>query len=375
MNDKINIDDSNIRLLAVGDVMLGDHPVCFGHGVRSTVERFGFQYIFEDVIKTQLNTDLLFGNLEAMFSQDTQSSGLYDLEMKGKAEYASKLAEVGFNVMSVSNNHALQHGLDVFENTVSVLKEAGIHPVGICLNNRSNDYKFEKNGVKIAVVSYSMRPEKYYKGDIPYAIGHESDILDHICDLKANHSHVVVSVHWGEEYVHYPSVDQVRFARKMVDSGASLIIGHHPHVLQGVEHYNGGYIAYSLGNYVFDHWQKETRETLILDCEFGKDRIERFELIPILIDKSFQPKRLHGKEAERLRETLETYSKAIPSLAEVVNGDEAMEEYMNGASKAYKKYRIESYMYFLRNIYKYKFSVLVDSMMRFLKRRINPDHP
>jgi len=375
MNDAYRRDTRSIRFLAVGDVMLGDHPVCFGHGVRSTIEQRGFSFIFEHVKKIQLEPDLMFGNLETVLAPDMGTSGLYDLEMKGKTEYAHELSEVGFNVMSVANNHAMQHGIDAFRHTVSELKKSGIHPVGVVDNQKSNCFSFEKCGIKIAVIGYSFRPEKYDNGNIPYAVGQASKLLEHVGELRSHYSHVIVSIHWGEEYIHYPSVEQVKLAKRIIDAGASLIIGHHPHVLQGVEEYNNGIIVYSLGNYIFDHWQRETRETIIFDCQFGKDRVQCFKVIPVYINKNYQPVIQTGKEGERIEKLIKKYSSAIGPMNYAVDSDALNKMYQEKARKAYAKYRMESYLYFLKNIYKYKLSVLMDSLLRFLKRRVDPTHP
>jgi len=367
-------DRESIHFLAVGDISLGDHPVCFGHGIRSTIEKHGFPFLFKDVASTLSRSDILFGNLETVLPQENGGKRLHDIEMKGKSEYAAELSKIGFNVMSVANNHAMQHGQKAFDETITALKNNNIEPIGINDTGKSNCFSFEKNTVNLSIIGYSFRPEKYSKNNISYALGEENLLIEHIRQLKQNKSNVIVSIHWGEEYIHYPSADQVYFSKKIIDAGACLILGHHPHVLQGIEKYNGGVIVYSMGNFIFDMWQKQTRETMIFDCHIGENGIKRYSYVPIYVNKNYQPIILTGKDADKLCSKTERYTNAIYPMNSLLDTTKSMQAYKKTAAKAYLKYRIASYLYFIRNIYKYKFSVLIDSLIRFLKRRVNPEH-
>ena len=101
---------------------------------------------------------------------------------------------------------------------------------------------------------------------------------------------MVVSIHWGVEYEEAPTERQITFAHLAIDSGASLVLGHHPHVIQPVEEYEDGYIFYSLGNFVFDQmWSEETRIGLIARIFFQGGEIERVETIEVTIYDSHQP--------------------------------------------------------------------------------------
>ena len=364
-----------IHLLAVGDVMLGDHPVCFGHGIRSTIEKYGFQYLFAHTENILADSDVLFGNLETVLHPEDNTSTLYNMEMKGKSEYAQELAKIGFNVMSMANNHAMQYGADAYNHTVKLLRDSGIEPVGVNDNGKSNIYLYTKDGINLAFVGYSFRPEKYADAGISYAQGDELTILEQIHSLNKDDTRVIVSVHWGEEYLHYPSVAQVHLAKRMIDAGASIILGHHPHVLQGVEEYSNGIIVYSLGNYIFDSWDRSTRESIIFDCKIDKSGALNYSIIPTFINRNYQPVILIGKEKQKLMNKIKNYSNGIIALNAISDTPDLVMIYQNKAEKAYFKYRIGAYLYFLRNIYKYKISVISHSLTRFIKRRINPDHP
>lgn len=367
--------DESIHLCAVGDVSLGDHPVCFGHGVRSMIDKHGLPFLFDKTSDALSHADIVFGNLETVLPKDIDSAELFDMEMKGKSEYASELAKVGFNVMSVANNHAMQHGDMAFKDTVSILKENNITPIGVNDANGSSCFFYNKKSTKIAMIGYSFRPEKYSKTGALYAVGEEQSVLGQIKQLKKNGVQIIVSLHWGEEYLHYPSIEQVRLARDIIDAGACLILGHHPHVLQGVEEYNNGIIVYSMGNYIFDMWQIRTRETMIFECHIDQNGIKSHSYLPIYVNQYFQPFILTGERAKKLNSKIQNYSKAIDSISKIKDSEKAMLEYNGAAEKAYTKYRMESYIYFIRNIYKYKPAVLINSLTRFIKRRLNSAHP
>lgn len=364
-----------ISLTAVGDVSLGDHPVCFGHGVRSKIDHHGLDFLFSDVLADLGNSDIVFGNLETVLPNNKNSNDLFDMEMKGRSEYAAALSDVGFNIMSIANNHAMQHGDDAFHETVSNLNKYNIFPVGIDENGKSNCYQFARNGIKIAMIAYSLRPEKYSKSGALYAQPRNQNIIKQVESLYKDGYQIIVSLHWGEEYLHYPSPEQVSLAHHIADSGACLIIGHHPHVLQGIEKYNKTVIVYSLGNFIFDMWQKSTRESVIFKCNLSKNGVESYELIPVLANRHYQPIKLDSNSADKLLKKINTYSELIKEPRNPRNLKTEMEEYNQLAQKAYTRYRMQSYTYFLTHIYMYKPEVLFKSLTRFIKRRINPEHP
>lgn len=367
--------EATLRLLAVGDVMLGDHPVCFGHGIRSTIERSGLDSLFEHVRPALENADLLIGNLECVLSDaGFEPNTLRKAEMRGKPEYAAGLRKVGFGAMSLANNHAMQHGSEAFAETVEALRANDIAPLGINEDGVSNCVIIEKSDIQIALVGYSLITEKYCNGRLPYATGDEKTICDHVHELRKQNYVPVVSLHWGEEYLPYPSPRQIHFGHQLVDAGATLILGHHPHVLQGIEQYRHGCIVYSMGNFVFDDWRAACRETLILECEISKDNVIKTRYTPVLINGKYQPTIAEPKVAARIQEKIQMYSDAIrPERQEDLR--RSTEQYLILARRAYRKARAESYLYFIAHLYRYKLSIIFSSFGRFVLRRLNPSHP
>lgn len=363
-----------INLKAVGDLMLGDHPVCFGHGVRSVIEQRGFGFIKARLGNILANTDIVFGNLETVLSNNgLDPDSLASAELRGRPEEAKELAAMGFNFINVANNHALQHGIEAFDETVDLLANSQIEVVGLADGLRCQVKQFKKNDQEVLILSYSLRPEKYYKGDvIRYAQVTEDVILAHVKELRhKKQAPIVLSLHWGEEYLNYPSRSQVDFAHSLVDSGVNLILGHHPHVLQGVEKYKGGVIAYSLGNFIFDKWQRNPRESVIIDCHLNHNGVIDYKLIPILINRNYQPVIVSEKQGKKILQRLKKYTYALKNIesgkAGYVDWDQ---DYQEMAKRAYLKFRMQSYIYFILHIYKYQSRIVFGSLFRFVQRRL-----
>jgi poly-gamma-glutamate synthesis protein (capsule biosynthesis protein) len=358
-----------MKLIAVGDLMLGDHPVCFGHGVRSTIESKGFDFIFEDTTDCLKGADIIFGNLETVLSDyNYRPNNLISGELRGSPICAQGLAKVGFSILNLANNHILQHGENSFHETITNLRHQGITPLGL-KSSKSKDSEVvfveDELGVTVALIGFSMRPEKHHEYEMLYSIASEGEVIRQVEGLIAKFDGtVVVSLHWGEEYLNVPSFEQVSFARKLIEKGVSLIIGHHPHVLQGVERYRSGVIVYSLGNFVFDKWQRNPRETAIFSCDISNHGVSDFSMTPVYINRMFQPQIAKGKNARRINEKIKCYSDAIANIT-----SEDKDLYHKQSERAYLKFRIQSYIYFFTNIYRYRQRVIWSSLFRFIKRR------
>lgn len=361
-----------VSLVAVGDIMLGDQPACIGHGVRSKAEAKGIPFLFERV-RDLMRSDVLFGNLETVLSdRGCDEKIIRSVEFRGRPAYAAGLAATGFKVMSVANNHAMQYEDQAFHESAEALRANGIFPLGIAeRDGKSNCYAFARGEVRIKCFAYSYRPDNHRKEGVLYATENRL-ALDQIREAKAGGHAVVVSLHWGDEFLHVPSRHQIQLAHSMIDAGACLIIGHHPHVLQGIERYKNGYIAYSLGNFIADFWQVSVRKSGLLKCSIGKDGVENLEFVPLLINRDFQPSIPTADVAARMRAEMEEYNRAILSEAEGLGTGE-QPEYIQAAEKAYRKYRMQSYLYFLRNLPRYRPSMVVQSFTRFTARRLAED--
>jgi len=184
------------------------------------------------------------------------------------------------------------------------------------------------------------------------AIACDEDVKADIGKAKERADIVIVSFHWGWEYSDHPDKETRELAHLAVESGANLVIGHHPHVIQGVEVYRGGLICYSLGNFIFDQRGTRTRRGLILRCSIGKSDVQRVELLPVIIDAmNLQPSLATGEVAESILIELKRLSKqlgttlkleenvAVIDLAtglDVVHDrDNTFDEYSHGLARIY----------------------------------------
>ncbi len=163
---------------------------------------------------------------------------------------AKYLQVVGIKAVNLANNHTFDYGPDGFRQTLSVLENSGVGYFGVTETGIQSPYLFQANGLNIAVLGYTIGGTG--DSDIGVARLDERRIKGDIADLKSrNIDRIIVNLHWGEEYVAYPSPEQQRIARRLIDAGADVIVGHHPHVVQGIEKYKNGAIFYSLGNFNF----------------------------------------------------------------------------------------------------------------------------
>lgn len=373
-----------MKLVAVGDIMLGDHPVTFGHGVKSMIEKYGEESPFTKVSKLLRGGDVVFGNVEAVLSdQGLVRGNLVSEEFRGAPRFGSMLAAAGFNVVGFANNHCMEHGEDAFVDTVQVLRNNGIRVAGLVDSHGLCDpVKMSTNGVEVIVLSYSLCPENYHKGlSVPYAHQQNFDkVLTEIATFRGRADILLLSLHWGYEYIDYPSPKQVQLAHRLVDeAGVNLIIGHHPHVLQGVERYRDSVIVYSLGNFVFDMWQRPTRDSMAFQAAISKDGRIDYDLVPIWINDKRQPEILMGTEREKaFHDQMSKLQRllAVQCLAHDLSNQDVIDDLENDYRKLARKreisHRVSSYLYFLRNLHRYKPAIINQSLFRSIQRRFEP---
>lgn len=276
------------ELIFVGDVMLSRY-------IGDLMDKNNdYNYPFA-LIKDYLGSaDLVFGNLESPISKNGKSAGhLYSFRADPRA--AAGLKEAGFSVVSLANNHAFDYGLEAFTETISNLKNENIAYVGGGLNylEAHRGYDREVNGTKITFLGYTdLLPlsEEASEEKAGYAFPDSSQMVKDIKAAKERSDLVVVTFHWGQEYKTVHNKHQEIMAEQAVEAGASLIIGHHPHVVQDVEEYKGVTIAYSLGNFIFDqNFSAETKNGLTLKVLIANKEIKSIKKIPIKFNRNFQP--------------------------------------------------------------------------------------
>lgn len=288
------IADKNLSLMFVGDIMLD-------RGVKQLIEKHGgSDYLFPfEFVPFLKDPDIVFGNLEGPVSDVGYDIGnLYSFRMDPKA--LSALKEAGFDVLSVANNHIGDWGLSAFEDTLKRLRESGITAIGGGFNGQdARAVKIiEKNGIKIGFLGFSDVGPEWVAGkeDLPTILLANDPAFETIIkNAVAKVDYLIVSFHFGEEYKTESNERQRYLAHKAVDAGAKIVIGHHPHVIQELEKYKDGVIAYSLGNFVFDQaFSQETLTGGVLEIILDKEGILQINESKVLLNDYFQPVLMDG---------------------------------------------------------------------------------
>lgn len=283
-------EESFLRLGFVGDIMLD-------RGVKLRIDKKGggnFDFAFARSREALRSFDIVFGNLEGPISLRGEHRGsIYSFRMHPDAALALKNA--GFDVLSLSNNHMGDWGMLALSDTQKYIEEQGIVAVGVG-NNAREAYApqiIERGGVRFGFVAFSdFNPYLEATQDTSgIAIASSrGKMRAAIGDARRRSDIVIVSFHFGEEYEPTPGARQRTLAELAVESGADLVIGHHPHVVQALEQYKGAYIIYSLGNFVFDqYFSPETLEAGLLVVEIKDKKIDRAILKRFKINTDFQP--------------------------------------------------------------------------------------
>ncbi|WP_244863568.1 CapA family protein [Paenibacillus cisolokensis] len=266
-------DDSGakVRLAFVGDLLLAS-------SVEELMRKNGYDYPYRDALPYLTEPDLTAGNLENPITKRGTPAEDKQYVFKGRPESLDALKEAGFDVVSVANNHTLDQGVVGLLDTIDYLDEAGIRHMGGG-RNEEEAYRpavLEAQGVKVAYLGFSrVLPVVEWKATKEregLAEAYDSTrALEAIRKAKEDADLIVVMVHWGRERVDHPVEHQKVLAKQFIDAGADLVIGSHPHVLQGFERYKGKWIAYSLGNFIFNMTATlKTRDTGVLDCVCSK---------------------------------------------------------------------------------------------------------
>ncbi len=274
---------SSITMNFVGDICFADTTHSIGYGIRSLIRAGLGPLLLKHVASINSCSDLSICNLECVLSNAGEDpSKLDSIYMRGDPQSVDLLTSAGFSLANVANNHTMQHGLAAFSETVLLLKARGISVIGLKGSDSwcAQPLILTIKGKRIGILGYSYLHDRNYHQDLPYACGDYQMIGKDISRLKKQVDLVILTCHWGSEYIDHPSKDTITLARSFVSFGARLIIGHHPHVLQGIETYRNGIIAYSLGNLVFDMtWSKRLRSTMVLQVNYTNDDLQ-YSMIP-----------------------------------------------------------------------------------------------
>jgi poly-gamma-glutamate synthesis protein (capsule biosynthesis protein) len=284
------------------------YDVDFGYSrsFNDVISKNGYEYPFKNVLDIFKNDDVTVVNLETTFT-DAEKRAVKEFRFRGEPGYAEILGMSSIEAVNIANNHTHDYLEEGFKDTIDNLKSASIGYFG-------KDYKYikEVKGVKLGFLGYTGWSDSRSVRDTIY-----SDIQE----LKGQCRIVVVSFHWGTERMNYPNTTQQNLGRFCIDSGADLVLGHHPHVIQGIETYKGKNIVYSMGNFSYGgHKNPADKDTFIFKARFRISGKEVYpvdsEIIPCSISSTksynnYQPTPLSGSDGERVINRLKQYSSAL----------------------------------------------------------------
>lgn len=265
-------------------------------------------YFFKNVSEILSADDLSIINMEGTLTESTDRQEK-TFAFKGDPKYTQILTTGSVEAANLANNHSKDYGEQSYTDTIQYLEEAGITTFGY-----DRTAVMEIKGVKVGLVGI------YVLAD---GMGRQQQVINNIQAVKNQGAQVViVSFHWGTEKSNYPDDTQKTLAHTAVDSGADLVLGHHPHVLQGIEKYKGKNIVYSLGNFCFGgNRNPSDKDTMIFQQTFTFEngtlvQDDVTNIIPCSLSSvqqynDYQPTPLEGAEADRVLQKIQEFSSGL----------------------------------------------------------------
>ncbi|MGG1661602.1 CapA family protein [Brevibacillus sp. NRS-1366] len=268
--------EPTVNLTFVGDIMMSGN-------VEKRLLEEGYDFPFTHVKSLFLQDDYTIANLETPITAKGTPSDNKEFVYKSSPTAVPAMKKAGIDAVNLANNHSMDQGVDGLLDTIAALDENQIEYVGAGADAKRAyaPVYFERNGIRIALFGFSrVIPEvSWYAGKAQPGLAASYDpalAVQAIHDAKKDADLVIVIAHWGKEKVDFPVDHQKTLAHAYIDAGADLIVGGHPHVLQGFERYQGKWIAYSLGNFIFTRAvEPKTWDSMVLqasctikgDCE------------------------------------------------------------------------------------------------------------
>ncbi len=257
-----------MKLTFLGDIFPAERVYTVGFGIKTKSEKgYGKTWI-NNIKEVYSNSDFVIGNLESPLIDDSLA---IKKSFYGNPNFSQFLKAVGVNIVNVANNHILEHGKAGYRQTVSLLNKTGIDVIG----DNNKPHYILKDNVKIGIAGFSNVDLDFFENDNCFSELTIEKAIVTVNEMDANDVDIkFFCFHWGNEYIHKPALWQRELAYKLIDAGVDMIIGHHPHVIQPYEKYNGGHIFYSLGNFCFDNsfQSGQFSKGMVVDMEINSDK-------------------------------------------------------------------------------------------------------
>jgi poly-gamma-glutamate capsule biosynthesis protein CapA/YwtB (metallophosphatase superfamily) len=288
-----------ITVTAVGDLAFDGAP-------KRLIRAQGGTAPFTAVASRLRGADVTVGNLECPLSKRGRAVPNKEFTFQGDPRAVQGLKSAGFDLLSLANNHARDYGGTALLDTFANLRSAGLAWAGAGADRAAawRPAIIERAGAKIAFLGFSeIGPGSFAATGKRSGTAYVSSIAAVVKAIKAAHSkadYVIVSFHWGVEKSYTPTSRQVSDGRAAIRAGADLVLSEHPHVVQGVEFYRRGLIAYSLGNFVFSPGSAAGRDSVILHATLTPKGVTRVSVEPVHIGSNGRPTPQKGATARRI---------------------------------------------------------------------------
>ena len=299
----------DLLLSFTGDCILGtDEYFAWDTGLPAYYDLYGPEYFLKNVRSIFEEDDLTIVNMEGTLTEETARVEK-QFAFKGNPDYVKILTSSSVEAANVANNHSHDYGEKSFQDTVNILETNGIRTFGY-----DNVAIMEIKGIRVGMFGIYELDDHLER--IP-------QVKKDIAKLKEQQADIIVAVfHWSNELVTVPDENQVTLAHLAIDEGADVVVGHHPHVVQGIEKYKGKIIAYSLGNFCFGGNTHPTEmDTFIFQQKFVLNgakniTVSEYHLIPCRVSSettynNYQPTPLTGEEAKETMHKIQERSQAI----------------------------------------------------------------
>jgi poly-gamma-glutamate synthesis protein (capsule biosynthesis protein) len=305
-----------VAIVAVGDVMLD-------RGVGSKIRRHGPQHVFAKVKDVLADGDVRFCNLESPIS-DTGPHAPHACVFRASPIAVRALTDAGFDIVSLANNHGMDAGRDGLQKTMMILARNGIAFAGAAWTQGENvpPTILRINGLRLRFLAFT----DIGQADARVSPEDHAVALRQVRAAQCEADLVLASVHWGIEYARRPSEWQRRFAHALVDAGADIVLGHHPHVLQGVEMLNGKLICYSMGNFVFDQRGHERMESAVFRIRYDQAEGLSLRIRPVWIPRaSFAPEPCDAERGARILERMRGLCAELGTVMRIEGSEGALD--------------------------------------------------
>ncbi|MGC9526588.1 MAG: CapA family protein [Limnospira sp.] len=298
----LNPDDPTVTLMFGGDVTLAN----------SFKDKVGDDYAWAFAeLDEYREADVAMVNLENPLTRSTLIRPNKQFNFKADPEAVQVLTEGGIDLVNLANNHTMDYEEPGLVETLETLQEAGIHAIGAgrdIVEARRPEI-LEVKGQRIAYFGYYDADFHAATEDAPGTNPrHDERVAADIRAVRDQVDWVVVNYHWGVELAEYPGDWQIDLARYTIDQGADVVVGHHPHVLQGAEIYKGRPIVYSLGNFIFGGNSRSDYDTAILRVSLKQNRTMKVEFLPVEV-RDYQAKVVRGNKGEEILRNVERLSR------------------------------------------------------------------